>query len=368
MYQGSHLNRMITVKEDTNMKALVYHGPGKRTWTDVPDPKILKSTDVIVKMDATTICGSDLHVMRGDVPEVVSGTVLGHEGVGTVTEIGSGITQFKVGDHLLLSCMSTCGRCRNCRSGLLSHCLADEGVSGDAWALGHYIDGTQAEYVRIPFAETSAYKMPAGLSDADAIVLSDIVPTGFEIGVTNGKIQPGDTVAVIGAGPVGLAAVMTARFYGPANIISIDLDDNRLARAKDFGATATLNSSNADWKQQLRDLTDGVGPDVAIEAVGIPQTLIDATEIVRPGGTVANIGVHGKPVEIAMNELWTKNIDITMGLVNTSSLEMLMKLTAAGKLPVEKFVTHEFSFPQMEEAYDVFEHAAQHNALKVLIH
>ncbi len=350
------------------MKALVYQGPGKKSWEEVPDPVIQHSTDVIVKMVATTICGTDLHILKGDTPEVQVGRILGHEGIGVITEIGAGITQLAVGDRVILSCVSSCGRCSNCRLGLFSHCLDPEGLAGIGWIFGYMIDGTQAEFVRVPFAENSVYKVPEGLTDAEGILLSDILPTGFEIGVQYGKVNPGDVVAVIGSGPVGLSAVMTSRLYGPSKIISIDLDDARLKRASDFGATDTVNSGDADWKKQVLALTDGAGVDVAIEAVGLPQTFTMATEIVRPGGSVANIGVHGKPVELALNELWIKNIDISMGLVNTNTLAMLLKLVAEHKLPADKFVTHEFTFDQMLQAYDVFANAAQHDALKVLIH
>jgi alcohol dehydrogenase len=350
------------------MKALVYKGPGQKSWEDVPNPAIQKPTDVIVKMVATTICGTDLHILKGDVPEVEVGRILGHEGVGVITEIGSGVTQLAVGDKVILSCVSSCGRCSNCRQSLYSHCLDPEGIAGIGWIFGYMIDGTQAEFVRVPFAENSVYKMPESLSDSEGILLSDILPTGFEIGVQYGQVNPGDVVAVIGSGPVGLASVMTARLYGPSKIIAIDLDDSRLKRASDFGATDTVNSGDADWKKQVFALTDGQGVDVAIEAVGVPQTFTMATEIVRPGGSVANIGVHGKPVELALNELWIKNIDISMGLVNTNTLAMLLKLVTEKKLPAESFVTHEFSFDQIIQAYDVFGNAAQHDALKVLIH
>lgn len=350
------------------MKALVYKGPGENSWEEVPNPKILQSTDVIVKMAATTICGTDLHILKGDVPEVEIGRVLGHEGIGVITEIGSGVTQLAVGDRVILSCVSSCGRCSNCRQSLYSHCLDPEGMAGIGWIFGYMIDGTQAEYVRVPFAENSTYKIPAGVTDSEGILLSDILPTGFEIGVQYGHVNPGDVVAVIGSGPVGLSAVMTARLYGPSKIIAIDLDKSRLARAKDFGATNTVNSGDADWKKQVLDLTDGQGVDVAIEAVGAPQTFTMATQIVRPGGNVANIGVHGKSVELALNELWIKNIDISMGLVNTNTLGMLLKMVTQHKLPAEHFVTHKFSFDQMLEAYDVFANAAEHDALKVLIH
>jgi alcohol dehydrogenase len=350
------------------MKALVYKGPGEKSWEDVPDPVIQQSTDVIVKMVATTICGTDLHILKGDVPEVMKGRILGHEGIGVITEVGSGVTQLAVGDRVILSCVSSCGRCSYCRQGLYSHCLDPEGLAGIGWIFGYMIDGTQAEYVRVPFAENSVYKVPEGLTDAEGILLSDILPTGFEIGVQYGKVSPGDVVAVIGSGPVGLSSVMTARLYGPSKIIAIDLDKSRLARAKDFGATDTVNSGDADWKQQVMSLTDGLGVDVAIEAVGMPQTFTMATEIVRPGGSVANIGVHGKSVELKLNELWIKNIDISMGLVNTNTLGMLLKLVQEHKLPADKFVTHEFSFDQMLEAYETFANAAMHDALKVLIH
>ncbi|QNE46596.1 zinc-dependent alcohol dehydrogenase family protein [Glaciihabitans sp. INWT7] len=350
------------------MKALVYKGPGQKSWEDVPNPVILAATDVIVKMVATTICGTDLHILKGDVPEVAVGRILGHEGIGVITEVGGSVSQLAVGDRVILACVSSCGQCSNCRKGLYSHCLNPEGIAGIGWIFGYMIDGTQAEYVRVPFAENSVYKVPEGVTDAEGILLSDILPTGFEIGVQYGKVTPGDVVAVIGAGPVGLSSVMTARLYGPSKIIAIDLDNARLARAKDFGATDTVNSGDPDWKEQVLALTDGLGVDVAIEAVGVPETFTMATVIVRPGGHVANIGVHGRAVELALNELWIKNIDISMGLVNTNTLGMLLKLVAEHKLPADKFVTHEFGFDQVIEAYEVFGHAAEHDALKVLIH
>jgi alcohol dehydrogenase len=350
------------------MKALIYKGPGKMIWDQAPDPKIEQPTDVVVKMAATTICGTDLHILKGDVPEVEPGRILGHEGIGVITEVGSGVSQLEVGDRVILSCVSSCGHCSYCRQGLYSHCLDPEGRAGIGWIFGYMIDGTQAEYVRVPFAENSVYKVPDGMTDAEGILLSDILPTGFEIGVRYGQVKPGDVVAVIGSGPVGLAAVMTARLYGPSKVIAIDLDGARLERAGDFGATDTVNSGDKDWKDQVMSLTDGLGVDVAIEAVGLPGTFTMATEIVRPGGNVANIGVHGEAVELKLNELWITNVAISMGLVNTDTLGMLLKLVAEHKLPVDKFVTHEFRFDQMLEAYDVFGHAADHDALKVLIH
>ncbi|MCR2763501.1 zinc-dependent alcohol dehydrogenase family protein [Microbacterium sp. zg.B48] len=349
------------------MKALVYQGAGKKAWTEVPDPEIIHATDAIVIIEATTICGTDLHILKGDVPAVVEGRILGHEGVGTITEVGTAVGGLSVGDRVIISCVSACGHCSYCRRQLYSHCLAPEGQSGIGWILGHLIDGTQAEYVRIPFADTSLHKVPDTVTDAEAILLSDILPTGHEIGVQAGRVAAGDVVAVIGAGPVGLATIATAGLYGPSRVIALDLDSNRIEQAKRFGATDGVLSSDADWKEQVLALTDGLGVDVAIEAVGIPATFEAALEIIRPGGVVANVGVHGKPVELPIDRLWIANIAITMGLVNTDTTPTLLKLVEQHKLPSAAFVTHEFRLDQMDEAYDVFSRAAETEALKVLI-
>jgi alcohol dehydrogenase len=349
------------------MKALVYDGPGMKSWTDVPDPVIVNPTDAIVRVDTTTICGTDLHILKGDVPAVQAGRILGHEGVGTVTEVGASVTNFAVGDRVIISCIKSCGHCTNCAAGLYSHCLGDEGQSGIGWIFGHLIDGTQAEYVRVPYADNSLHKLPEGVPDAEAVMLSDILPTGFEIGVQYGQVKPGDVVAVIGAGPVGLAAMATAGLYGAATVIAIDLDQNRLEQARGFGASETVLSGAADWKEQVLALTDGAGVDVAIEAVGIPLTFSMATEIVRPGGHVANVGVHGKPVELHLEDLWIQNINISMGLVNANTTPMLLKLVAQKKIPADKLATHHFTFDQMLDAYDTFGRAAETKALKVVI-
>ncbi|GAA1640102.1 zinc-dependent alcohol dehydrogenase family protein [Georgenia ruanii] len=350
------------------MKALVYHGPGEKAWEDVPDPTIQAPTDVIVRIDTTTICGTDLHILKGDVPAVTDGRILGHEGVGTVTEVGDAVTTVAVGDRVVLSCISACGRCSYCAQGLYAHCLAEEGASGIGWIFGHLIDGTQAEYVRVPFADTSVYKLPEGISDEAAVMLSDILPTGFEIGVRNGAVKPGDVVAVVGSGPIGLAVMMTAGLYGASRVIAIDLDDNRIEQAKSFGATDGVNSGRDGWQEDVRKLTDdGLGVDVAVEAVGIPTTLQACTELIRPGGHVANVGVHGHPVELAMQDLWIKDVTITTGLVSTSTTPMLLKLVAQHKIPAEKFATHHFSLDQMLDAYDTFGRAAETKALKVVI-
>jgi alcohol dehydrogenase len=349
------------------MKAIVFGGPGKRSWTEVPDPKILNPGDAIVKIDTTTICGTDLHILKGDVPAVTEGRILGHEGVGTIAEVGPSVTSLNPGDRVLISCIKSCGHCANCKRGLYSHCLGDEGAPGIGWVFGHLIDGTQAEYVRVPYAENSLYLLPAGVSDDQAVMLSDILPTGFEIGVQYGRVKPGDTVAVIGAGPVGLAAAATAGLYGAAGIITVDQDANRLSKSPEFGATHTINSAEQDWKEQLLALTDGQGVDVAIEAVGLPETFTMCTDIVRPGGSVANVGVHGKPVELHVEDLWIRNINISMGLVNTNTTPMLLRLVAQQKIPADRFATHHFSFDQFNEAYDTFARAGQTKALKVVI-
>lgn len=349
------------------MKALVYGGPGKIDWTDVPDPQIQQPTDVIVRIETTTICGTDLHILKGDVAAVEPGRILGHEGVGVITEVGSSVTDLAVGDRVIIACISACGHCSYCHAGIYSHCLAAEGAPGVGWIFGHLIDGTQAEYVRVPFAENSVYKVPEGVSNAQGVMLSDILPTGFEIGVQYGAVKPGDVVAVIGAGPIGLSIIATAGLYGAAKIISIDLDANRIEQARRFGATDGVNSGDGDWKEQVLALTDGLGVDVAVEAVGIPLTLQMATEIVRPGGHVANVGVHGKPVELAFEDLWIKNLVISTGLVNTNTLPMLLKLVASGKIDADAFASHHFRLADILDAYDTFGRAAETKALKIVI-
>jgi len=350
------------------MKALVYHGPNQKSWEEVPDPKIIDATDVIVRVDATTICGTDLHILKGDVPAVTDGRILGHEGVGTITKVGSGVKKLLVGDRVIISCITSCGTCEYCHLQLPSHCLNAAGASGIGWIFGHLIDGTQAEYVRVPFAESSLHKLPPVVSDEAAVMLSDIMPTGFEIGVRNGKVQPGDVVAVVGAGPVGLSAMMTAGLYGASRVIAIDIDENRLTQARNFGATGSVNSGNPGWKEELMALTDGgLGVDVAIEAVGAPETFQMALDIIRVGGTLANVGVHGKSVELRLQDLWIKDIDITTGLVSATTTPMLLKLVVQGKLTPEKFVTHRFTFDHIMEAYETFGHAAETKALKVII-
>ena len=347
------------------MKALVFHGPGAKSWEEVPDPAIQAATDCIVKVEATTICGTDLHILKGDVPEVALGRVLGHEAVGTVVEIGAGVTNFAVGDRVIVSCITSCGTCSYCRKGLPSHCQA---VGGIGWILGHLIDGTQAEYVRIPFANTSLYHLPDGVTPEQGLFISDILPTGYEIGVRDGGVRPGDVVAVVGAGPVGLAAMMTAGLHGASRVIALDVDDNRLVLAKqDFGATHTVSSGAADWAEQVFALTDGLGVDVAIEAVGLPSSFTAALDLVRPGGQVANVGVHGKPVELAINARWIDNIRISMGLVNAVTGDMLLRMVAEGKLPAGKLATHRFRLDEIDQAYEVFSHAAEHKALKVVM-
>jgi len=333
----------------------------------VPDPTIQQPSDVIVKIDTTTICGTDLHILKGDVPAATEGRLLGHEGVGTITEVGSAVTTLSVGDRVIISCVSACGRCSYCKQGVNSHCLGAEGAEGIGWIFGHLIDGTQAEYVRVPYAETSLRRLPEGVSDAEGVLLSDILPTGHEIGVQYGRVKPGDVVAVVGAGPVGLAAMLTADLYGPSRVIAIDLDANRVGEARKFGATDGVVSSDADWKDQVMAMTDGLGVDVAIEAVGIPQTFTLCLDIVRPAGTVANVGVHGTGVDMLLDTLWISNIAMTMGLVNANTTDTLLKMVASKKLDATPFVSHTFELDDIIEAYDVFGRAAETKALKVIL-
>ncbi|MEO5724468.1 MAG: zinc-dependent alcohol dehydrogenase family protein [Ilumatobacteraceae bacterium] len=344
------------------MHALVYHGPNNKAWEEVPKPKLIDDTDAIVRVDATTICGSDLHILKGDVPEVIDGRILGHEAVGTVQTIGDGVKNLKVGDRVLVSCITACGTCRFCREARYGQC-----VGGGGWILGHLIDGTQAEYVRVPFADTSTYPVPAGASDEQILMLADILQTGYEIGVLNGHVQPGDVVAIVGAGPIGLSAIMGARLFSPSHIISIDLADSRLDAAKRFGADVVVNSSRDDAFAAVMELTDGLGADVAIEAVGIPATFELATTLIRPCGHVANIGVHGKPATLHLETLWTRAVTITTGLVDTYSTPTLLRLATGGQLDTSQFVTHQFAMDDMIEAYDTFARAADTGALKVVI-
>lgn len=349
------------------MKALVYNGPGSIDWQEVPDPRIQRPTDAIVKIETTTICGTDLHILKGDVATVQPGRILGHEGVGVVTEVGEAVTEIAVGDRVIVSCISACGKCGYCLEGMYSHCLADEGAAGIGWILGHLIDGTQAEYVRVPFAETSLHKVPEGVAPEEAAMISDILPTGHEIGIRYGAVEPGDVVAVVGAGPVGLAAMTTAALYGPSRVIAIDLDANRVEQAKRFGASDGVIASDADWKEQVLALTDGLGVDVAIEAVGIPATWDMTMAIVRPGGHVANVGVHGKPVTFALESAWIQNLTITTGLVNTDTSRMLIKLLAQRRIDVSGFISHRFALDDILSAYDTFGRAAETKALKVIL-
>jgi alcohol dehydrogenase len=345
------------------MKALVYHGPGQKSWEDVADPVVLDATDVVVQVDTTTICGTDLHILHGDVPAVTDGRILGHEAVGTVTAIGGAVKGFSVGDRVLVPAITKCGRCEYCQKGMPSHCQT---VGGIGWIFGHLVDGTQAELVRVPFADTSLYAVPADVTNEQAIFLADSLPTGYEVGVLAGGVRPGDTVAVVGAGAVGLSAVLTTSLWGAAKTIAVDSNKFRLEKAHEFGATDVVEVG-PNTVEEVRALTDGLGVDVAIEAVGYPETLLTAASLVRPGGTIANIGVHGVPVELPMQDMWIQNVTMTMGLVDTVSIPTLLKMVASGRIPAEKMGTHTFTFDQMDEAYDVFKNAADNLALKVVI-
>ena len=343
------------------MQALVYNGPGQKNLEQRPEPIIQMPTDAVVRITRTTICGTDLHILKGDVPSCKPGTILGHEGVGVVHAVGAGVTTFKPGDRVLISCITACGRCEFCRKNMFSHC-----ASG-GWILGNSIDGTQAEFVRIPHAENSLHPIPEGVDEEALVMLSDILPTGFECGVLNGKVKVGATVAIVGSGPIGLAALLTAQFYSPSEIIMIDLDDNRLAVGKRFGATASVNSSDGTAAEQVMKLTGGRGVDTAIEAVGIPATFKLCQDIVAPGGTIANVGVHGTKVDLHLERLWSHNVTITTGLVDTFSVPLLLKTVQSKRIDAAKLITHRFKLADMLNAYAVFANAAETKALKVII-
>ena len=343
------------------MKALVYRGPGKKVLEERPIPEIKAATDAIVKIVKTTICGTDLHILKGDVPSCSPGRILGHEGVGVVEKTGPGVTTFHSGDSVLISCISACGKCEYCRRSMYSHCATG------GWILGNEIDGTQAEYVRIPHADTSLYRIPEGADEEALVMLSDILPTGFECGVLNGKVQPGNTVAIVGAGPIGLAALLTAQFYSPAEIIVIDFNDHRLQAAKRLGATATINADNGKASETVMKMTGGRGVDTAIEAVGVPASFRTCEDIVAPGGTIANVGVHGVKVDLHLERLWSRNITITTRLVDTVTMPMLLKTVQAGKIDPKLLITHRVKLACILDAYDTFERAASTQALKVII-
>ena len=344
------------------MKALVYHGPAKRALEDKPKPVILEPTDAVVRISKTTICGTDLHIMKSDVPAVTDGRILGHEGVGIVEQVGSNVSNFKIGDPVLISCISSCGKCANCKKGMYSHC-----ENGGGWILGHLIDGTQAEYVRIPFADNSLYAIPAGADEEALVMLSDILPTGFECGVLNGQVKPGDTVAIVGSGPIGLAALLTAQFYSPAEIIMIDIDDNRLAISKKFGATKVVNNKDGKAAEKVMAMTNNKGVDVAIEALGMSVSFDVCQAIVTAGGHIANIGVHGKPVQLNIDRLWSHNITLTTRLVDTVTTPMLLKTVGSGKLQPKQLITHHFTLNEVMKAYDTFGNAMKERALKIII-
>ena len=344
------------------MRALVYHGPGIMAWEEAPRPTIIDATDAIVRVDATTICGTDLHILKGDVPEVTDGRILGHEAVGTVEEVGTAVKNIHPGDRVLVSCISACGTCRFCREGRFGQCLG-----GGGWILGHNIDGAQAEKMRVPFAGTSTYPVPAGVTDEQFLMLADILPTAYEVGVLNGRVSPGDVVVVVGAGPIGLAAIAGCLMFSPSHVIAIDLSDARLDAAKQFGADITVNNGREDPLAIVRGLTDGLGADVTIEAVGMATTFELATQLVRPGGHVANIGVHGKPATLHLETLWTRDVTITTGLVDTYSTPTLSRLMAAHQIDAARFATHHFLLEEMMEAYEVYSNAAETGALKVVL-
>ncbi|NTW00167.1 MAG: zinc-dependent alcohol dehydrogenase family protein [Oscillochloris sp.] len=343
------------------MKALVYHGPGQIAWEERPRPIIQDPGDVIVRISKTTICGTDLAILKGGVPTATPGRIIGHEATAYIEEVGPAVSDLKVGDHVIIPCTSSCGRCAPCRKGLYSSCVRG------GWQLGNTIDGVQAEYARIPLADSSLHRIPPTINEEAALMLADIIPTGLEVGVLKSEVGLGDTVAVIGAGPVGLATVMAAQFFSPARTIVIDIDENRLALARTLGATHTVNNRNGDAYEQVMTITDGVGVDVAIEVIGNPATCQLAQDIIGSGGRMANIGIYSKSVELHKEVLWTRNITIRMGVVNTSSIPVLIKMIQACKLDPSPLISHHFRLDEIVHAYDIFRNAAQEQAIKIVL-
>jgi alcohol dehydrogenase len=359
---GAGEPRMRARTQEAAMHAVVYHGPGSKSWEEVPDPQIVDDGDAIVRVDAVSICGTDLHILKGQVPTVTDGRVLGHEAVGTVEEVGPNVKTVGPGDRVLVSCISACGRCRYCRAGRYGQC-----IGGGGWILGNVVDGTQAERARVPFADTSTYHLPSGVSHEQVRTLADILPTGYEVGALNGRVQPGDVVAVVGAGPIGLAAIAGARLFSPSKIVAVDLADTRLDSAKQFGADVGINNGREDAVSRVQEVADDGGADVAIEAVGVPDTFELYTRLIRPTGRVANIGVHGSPVRLDLDTLWIRDVTITTGLVDTYSTPALLRLLTGSQLDAARFVSHHFTFDQFMEAYEVFSQSARPGALKVAL-
>jgi len=343
------------------MTALVYHGPGQKSWEDVPKPELQSATDAVVRMTKTTICGTDLHILKGDVSTVSEGRVLGHEGIGVVESAGDSVTRFRPGDRVLISCITSCGRCDFCRRGMCSHC--EDG----GWILGNTIHGTQAGFVRIPWADTSLHHIPVGADEDSVVMLSDILPTGYECGVLNGCVKPGDVLAIVGAGPIGLATLLTAKFYAPGDIIMIDQDDHRLDTARKLGATKLINTKRDNAAEKVMAMTFGNGVDVAVEAVGVPETFELCQAIIAAGGHIANVGVHGRSVPLHLDKLWSRNITITTRLVDAVSTGLLLKTVVSGRLDARPLITHHFGLSQAITAYETFAHAAEQSALKVIL-
>lgn len=342
------------------MKAFVYHGPEKMSLDQVPKPTIIKPTDAIVKVTTSTICGTDKHIRHGGMPEVEPGRIIGHEFCGIVEEVGSSVNKFKKGDKVAVSCVTQCMDCYYCRRGMYSQCTTG------SWIYGYMIDGCQADYVRVPYADSGMYIIPDSLTDEDVLFVGDILSTGY-FGAENGNIQPGDTVAVFGSGPVGMCAMATARLWGPARIVAVDIDDSRLEFAKKNGwADYGLNPQKVDVVQALKDMTGGRGADVTIEANGFEPTFKGAIDGVRAGGTVSLIGVFEKPQVVEMNKLWIKNIAIKMGLVNANRISELIDLIKEGKLNMKPLITHTLPLSQVAEGYDIFEERRD-NAIKVVL-
>ena len=338
------------------MKAVVYKGNGEIALEDRPIPKILDDRDAIIKVTLTTICSSDIHIKHGAVPRAVPGTILGHEFVGRVVETGSAVKKIKPGDRVSVNVETFCGECFFCKRGFVNNCTDPDG----GWALGCRIDGGQAEYVRIPFADNGLTVIPDHVSDEQALFNGDILSTGYWAAKI-GELNPADTVAVIGAGPTGLCTMMCARLYTPARIIAIDTDEYRLNLAKEKGlADITLIPGRDDPEKVIKELTDGRGADTVFEVAGGADTFQTAWKIARPNAVVVVVAMYEEAQELPLPDMYGKNLVFKTGGVDGSYCREIMDLTACGKLDAGFLITHRCSLNDIMNAYDIFENKKDH--------
>ncbi|KAJ5328697.1 hypothetical protein N7452_009087 [Penicillium brevicompactum] len=346
------------------MKAIVYTGGSDISIEVHPKPVILEATDAIVRVLHTTICGTDLHILQGHVPTCTPGRILGHEGVGVIETLGADVTNFTVGQVVVISCITSCGACYYCDRKMPSQCETG------GWILGNKIDGTQAEYVRIPHASFSLHVLPKSIDQKVAVTLSDTVPTSYECGILNGSIQPGSTVAIIGTGPIGLMILqMAKKLYSPSMTAVIGRGHSRLNTATSMGADhafSVLDGQEVAISSAL-SATKERGFDVVIEAVGTPESFELSQALVGPGGTIASLGVFGQSCELHLEKLWNRNICLRTRLIDAVSTPDLLKMVETGGIEPQFLISHKFTFDEIQKAYEAFEAPSKHGTLKVVL-